>query len=59
MHTEGEMDPVRDLQIISEELVAKDYAFVSKRLEELQRKIKKYEASKNVSQEARDMIIQH
>lgn len=53
------MDPVRDLQIISEELVAKDYAFVSKRLEELQRKIKKYEASKNVSQEARDMIIQH
>lgn len=53
------MDPVRDLQIISEELMAKDHQFVSKRVEEFGKKIKKYEANKNVSVEAREMVEQY
>ncbi|CAK83097.1 unnamed protein product (macronuclear) [Paramecium tetraurelia] len=59
VHTEGTMDPIRDLQIISEELMAKDYQFVSKRVDEYSKKIKKYEANKNVSVEARDMVEQY
>jgi obg-like ATPase 1 len=35
LHTEGHMDPLRDLDIISNELVAKDLAFVSKRVTEM------------------------
>jgi len=36
-HVEGEVDPVRDLQIISEELVAKDIALVNKQVETLKK----------------------
>jgi len=36
--------------------MAKDYQFVSKRVDEFGKKIKKYEANKNVSIEAREMI---
>jgi len=39
--------------------VAKDKQFVDKRLEELSRKIKKFEANKNVSEEARDQLVQY
>jgi obg-like ATPase 1 len=52
LHTEGLMDPVRDLAIISNELIAKDYAFVSKRAVEISAKVKKFEQNRNVSQEA-------
>ena len=40
IHTEGEVDPVRDLQIISHELVMKDKQLMGKRLEELDKKMK-------------------
>jgi obg-like ATPase 1 len=36
-HVEGEVDPVRDLQIISEELIAKDLALVTKSVEALKK----------------------
>lgn len=35
IHVEGDVDPVRDLEIISEELRAKDIEFVEKALENL------------------------
>ena len=35
------MDPVRDLEIISNELVAKDLQFIAKRREELKKKFDK------------------
>ena len=43
LHTEGNMDPLRDLDIISSELVAKDLAFVSKRATEMAAKVKRNE----------------
>lgn len=39
VHTEGVMDPLRDLKIIIEELVAKDLQYLNKRLDEAKKKI--------------------
>mmetsp|Transcript_12756 Transcript_12756/g.10901 ORF Transcript_12756/g.10901 Transcript_12756/m.10901 type:complete len:194 (-) Transcript_12756:824-1405(-) len=41
-HTEGDVNPVRDLEIISKELVAKDIQHVEKRMAELETKIKRF-----------------
>lgn len=38
-HTENEVDPVRDLQIISDELVYKDIEILEKRMEDVNHKI--------------------
>ena len=38
-HVEASVDPVRDLQIISEELIAKDLALVTKHYDELKRMV--------------------
>jgi len=40
VHTEGVMDPYRDLNIIIEELTAKDLQYLEKRLEEAKKKIR-------------------
>ena len=40
VHTEGAMDPFRDLNIIIQELVAKDLQFLEKRLEEAKKKLR-------------------
>lgn len=41
IHVEGDVDPVRDLNIISEELRLKDIEFVEKALENLQKQTKR------------------
>lgn len=40
LHTEGEVNPVRDLEIIRNELVQKDLAFCAGKLDESQKKLK-------------------
>ena len=40
LHTEGEVSPVRDLEIIRNELVQKDLAFCAGKLDEAQKKLK-------------------
>jgi len=42
VHTEMEVDPVRDLDIISKELVYKDLDYCTKRIDELESKIKRF-----------------
>ncbi|EAS04323.1 GTP-binding protein YchF (macronuclear) [Tetrahymena thermophila SB210] len=41
-HTENEVNPVRDMQIISDELVYKDQEILGKRLEEVNHKINRF-----------------
>jgi len=41
VHTENEVNPVRDLQIINDELCLKDLETLGKRLEEVETKIKR------------------
>ena len=41
IHVEGDVDPVRDLSIISEELRVKDIEFVEKALEALQKQTRR------------------
>lgn len=43
-HTENEVDPVRDMNIISSELVLKDLEFANNRATEIQAKINKQNA---------------
>jgi len=50
IHTEGDVNPIRDLDIISNELTKKDLAQVEKRLEELETKIKRFN-DKNAKEE--------
>lgn len=38
LHTEGEMNPLRDVKIIINELMAKDLQFLEKRKEEVDKK---------------------
>ncbi len=38
-HTEAEVDPIRDMEIISTELVLKDLDYIDKRIAELDHKI--------------------
>jgi ribosome-binding ATPase YchF (GTP1/OBG family) len=42
VHTEGSYDPLRDLKIINEELLKKDYDFVVKRLDDAKTKVTRY-----------------
>lgn len=48
LHYEGDIDPIRDLDIIQYELIEKDKAFYSKNLEELEKKLKKKADDKEV-----------
>lgn len=57
LHTEGNMDPLRDLDIISGELVAKDLTFVSKRATELAAKVKRNEQMKINTIDAKTMAV--
>jgi obg-like ATPase 1 len=41
LHYEGDVDPIRDLEIIHTELIEKDKAFFAKNLEELEKKLKR------------------
>eukprot|EP00792_Barthelona_sp_PAP020_P004193 TRINITY_DN1951_c0_g1_i1.p1 TRINITY_DN1951_c0_g1~~TRINITY_DN1951_c0_g1_i1.p1 ORF type:complete len:390 (+),score=121.52 TRINITY_DN1951_c0_g1_i1:65-1234(+) len=50
VHSEGEVDPVRDMQVITDELMAKDLSMVLNHLEGLTRKIKAKE-NKDIQQE--------
>lgn len=40
-HFEGDVDPVRDLEIIQDELMAKDIQLIDKSIEELEKVIKR------------------
>ena len=51
LHTEGLMDPIRDLEIISNELVAKDLQFIAKRREEFKKKFDKLTKAKMLQDE--------
>jgi obg-like ATPase 1 len=42
IHTEGEVDPVRDLEVISEELMKKDQQFLEKRLDTVEKDIARF-----------------
>lgn len=46
VHVEGEVDPVRDIQIINNELVQKDLSFVNKQLEEAQKAVERFNEDK-------------
>lgn len=48
LHYEGDIDPIRDLDIIHGELIEKDKAFFSKNLEELEKKLKRKPDEKEV-----------
>ena len=50
------MNPVRDLEIIQKELIAKDLAFVKKREEELFKKVNNYMKSKINTAESKELI---
>lgn len=40
-HTEISVDPIRDMEIINEELVLKDLEYVQNRMEDLEKTIKR------------------
>lgn len=42
VHVEGEVNPIRDIEIIINELIQKDLAFVNKELEENQKKAERF-----------------
>jgi len=42
IHTDGEVDPVRDLEVISEELIKKDQQWLFKRLETVEKDISRF-----------------
>ncbi|KRX07544.1 TGS-like protein [Pseudocohnilembus persalinus] len=41
LHTEGEMDPIRDMQIIRDELILKDIQMIESQMKEVQKKAEK------------------
>ena len=51
VHTENEIDPIRDLKIISDELILKDLDFLSKRMEEVEQKAAKHATEKDIKEE--------
>ena len=51
VHSEGEVDPVRDLKIIHEELALKDRQHIAKRIEDLTKVI-----ARTNSKEAKDEL---
>ena len=55
VHTEGDVDPVRDLEIISNELIMKDVFIVDRRLEELKKHLSKN--SDEQSKRERDTLL--
>ena len=51
VHVEGEVNPIRDMEIISNELVQKDLQTVRKKLDELNKKVERFnedEAKKEI-----------
>ena len=52
MHNEGEVDPIRDLEIITNELFQKDLQQLSKLLEELNRKIARKSTKEDLAEKA-------
>jgi len=40
IHTEGSIDPIRDLNIIHNELLFKDIEFIDKQIDELKKKVR-------------------
>lgn len=46
VHTEGDVDPIRDMDVISNELVQKDLMSVNKRIKELDTKIGRFDDDK-------------
>lgn len=54
VHTEGDVDPMRDVAIISNELVMKDTAAVEKKLHELKSKITRF--NDDASKKERDVL---
>ena len=54
-HTEVDVDPVRDLDIISTELVLKDLEYVEKRLEDLEKVIKR--TNEKASVDERELLM--
>ncbi|EAR95036.2 GTP-binding protein YchF (macronuclear) [Tetrahymena thermophila SB210] len=64
LHTEGSMDPVRDLDIISKELIAKDLQFVDKKLGQISTKAARsgnpeMKQQVEVLTKAKDHLINH
>lgn len=51
LHTEGEVNPVRDLDIIRNELIQKDLQFCSGKLDEAQKKLRAAPKSKELKEE--------
>ena len=51
LHTEGEVNPVRDLGIIRNELIQKDLAFCAGKLDEAQKKLKANPKNKDMKEE--------
>ena len=46
IHTEAEIDPIRDMEIIKEELLLKDIEFLEKKENEVDGKLAKYPSDK-------------
>lgn len=56
LHTEGEVNPVRDLEIIRNELIQKDVAFCSGKVDEAQKKHKAAPKDKERKEELETML---
>ena len=55
VHIEGEVDPIRDMAVISEELVMKDLIAVEKKLNELESKITRF--NNDPDKKERDLLV--
>ena len=55
VHTEGEVDPLRDMEVIYQEIIQKDLEIVKNRIEELEKSLKRKKERR--VEEDRDVLI--
>lgn len=56
-HEENSIDPVRDMEIIRDELVAKDLEFIEKRIVELESIMKRGSAESKKAESTRNLLL--
>lgn len=56
-HEENSIDPVRDMEIIRDELIAKDLEFIEKRIAELESIMKRGSAESKKAEGTRNLLL--
>lgn len=56
-HEENSIDPVRDMEIIRDELIAKDMEFIEKRIHELEAVMKKGTLESKKAETTRNLLV--